>query len=379
MSLNSVVIYRDFVEDKRISMDVYADNLVNALKSNYLSLYDINSFTPSMPKLLTSLKIPLGIHIRFSRYLSYPLQAKKIQGQINHIIDQSYAHLLNVIDGQKTIVTVHDLIPLLAWKGKIFDYTYPHFPLFFKLTIESLKKAKSIIAVSHSTKKDLIDHCGLKPDNIKVIHNGIDSRFCTFSDNKKKKLRNRFGFPSKNKHVILITGTQRYKNHNISFQSLSRLEQITKKEIQVVWLGADNKMCAKYSKEANLKKNAIPINNLSFTHLCELYNSIDCLFFPSSYEGFGFPPLEAMACGVPVVTSNVASIPEVVGDAAIMLPPNDINGFSIALKNILEDEKLRNKYIKRGYKNIRLFNWSDCATKVLELYKSILEEKNFNC
>lgn len=378
MSLKSAVIYRDFLEDKRTSMNIYADNLESALKSNYLNLYNINSFTPSIAKILSSLKIPYGVRIRYSRYFSYPFQAKKIQGQINHIIDQSYAHLLNFIDGQKTIVTVHDIIPLLAWKGKIFDYNYPYFPLLFKLSIKSLKKAKLIIAVSHSTKKDLIDHCGLNADKIKVIHNGIDSRFCAFSVEKKKSKRSTFGFPSENKHVILITGIQRYKNHNISFQTLSRLEQISKKEIQVLWLGADNKICAKYSKEVNLKNIAIPISNLSFTQLCELYNGVDCLFFPSSYEGFGFPPLEAMACGTPVVTSNVASIPEVVGDAAIMLSPNDINGFSMALKNILEDEKLRNKYIKRGYKNIKSFNWSDCAAKVAELYDSILEEKKLN-
>ena len=107
----------------------------------------------------------------------------------------------------------------------------------------------------------------------------------------------------------------------------------------------------------------------------ELYNVVDCLLFPSLYEGFGLPPLEAMACGTPVVTSNAASIPEVVGNAAIILPPNNVDGLAEAVKDILEKKILRDDYIKRGLDNVKNFTWERSASKVFSLYKKILNDK----
>jgi len=374
MSLNSLILYRDFLEDNRTSMEVYADNLESALNLISCDLLEVDSYTPSIPDWVFRCKLPHGIRIRYARYFSYPIQAKNNQGIINHILDQSYAHLLNVIDSQRTVITVHDLIPILAWKGVIPGLSYPHFPLLYKLTVASLSKARAIIAVSNSTKDDLITHCGLNASSITVVHNGIDSRFCSFSNEKRKFLRDRFGFPDRNTHIILITGIQSYKNHLVSFQVISKLQHTTNTNVQLVWLGADNEMCKEYSKNVNLLNSVIPLSNLSFEQLVELYNSVDCLLFPSLYEGFGLPPLEAMACGTPVVTSNVASIPEVVGDAAITLSPDDVDGLTVAVKNMLENETLRNDYIKRGFTNANRFTWERCASNVLPLYKKIIDE-----
>ena len=373
MSLESIVLFRDFLEDNRTSMEVYSDNLEHALKPIVHSL-QVNSHIPSIPNWLSKYKLPHGFRIRYARYFSYPNQAKKNQGIINHIIDQSYGHLLNTLDPKRTIITVHDIIPILAWKGLIPKLSYPHFPLLYKMSIKALSKARAIIAVSQNTKNDLIAHCGLNANNITVIHNGIDSRFCSFSKEKKKFLRDRFGFPDQNTHVILISGFQSYKNNLVSFQVVSKLQQ-QNKNVQLVWLGGNNKLCIEYSKRVNLNNKAIPISNLSFDQIVELYNSVDCLLFPSLYEGFGFPPLEAMACGTPVIASNAASIPEVVGNAAIMLPPDDVDGLTEAVKGILENKMLRDDYIKRGYANTNRFTWERSASKVFSLYKKILNEK----
>jgi glycosyltransferase involved in cell wall biosynthesis len=374
MSLDSLVLFRDFLEDNRTSMEVYSDNLESALKPITGDLLMVNSYAPSIPDWLFKCKLPRGVRIRYARYFSYPNQAKKNQGIINHIVDQSYAHLLNAIDSKRTVITVHDLIPILAWKGVVPGLSYPHFPLLFKLTVASLSKARAIIAVSNSTKEDLITHCGLSASNITVVHNGIDTCFRSFSKEKSQSLRSRFRFPDENTYVVLITGNQSYKNHLTSFQVVSKLESITNKSIQLVWLGADYEMCEKYSADVVLTNDVILLKNLNLDKLVELYNSVDCLLFPSWYEGFGLPPLEAMACGTPVVTSNVASIPEVVGDAAIMLPPDDVDGLAVAVKNILENKVLRNEYIERGLKNVKNFTWEQCASDVLSVYKEIINE-----
>lgn len=372
MSVNSVVLFRDFLEDNRTSMEIYSDNLEKALKPISQNFLKVNSFIPSIPNWLSRCKLPYGIFMRYARYFSYPNQARKNQGKINHIIDQSYGHLLNVIDFKKTIITVHDLIPVLAWKGVIQGLSYPHFPLLYKLSVSSLRKARTIIAVSQSTKSDLITYCGLDANKITVIYSGINKSFHSFSNEKKKLSRERFGFPDKNTHIVLITGSQSYKNILVSFQVANKLQNSLNKNLQMVWLGANSEKCIEYSKLVNLKNKVIPLRDINLNQLVELYNSVDCLLFPSLYEGFGFPPLEAMACGTAVVASNVASLPEVVGDAAIILPPNDVDGLTEAVKNILENENLRNDYIKRGYANVSRFTWESCASKVLSLYKKIL-------
>lgn len=368
----TVVLFRDFLEDNRTSMEIYSDKLERTLKPIANNFININSYTPSIFNWVSKYKLTFGIGMKYARYFSYPNQAKKNQGTINHIIDQSYAHLLNTINSRQTIITVHDLIPLLAWKGVIPGLKYPHYPLLYKLSIASLSKARAIIAISKSTKNDLINYCGIEESKITVIHAGVDKKFSSFSNEKKKLARHNLGLPTKDTYVVLIVGFQSYKNILVSFQVISKLQNNLNTNVQLVWLGSNKDMCSKYSKLANLNNDAIPLSNLDIDKLIELYNSVDCLLFPSLYEGFGSPPLEAMACGTPVITSNVASIPEVVGDAAIMLSPRDIDGLAKAVKKILENEILRNDYVKRGYLNASRFTWERCASEVFSLYKKIL-------
>lgn len=373
MAISTLTLYRDFIEDNRLSMEVYADNLVRSLNLIAGDSINVNHYRPLIPEWMVKYKVSHAIKIRFARYFSYPITARKNQGAINHIIDQSYAHLLNVIDSTRSVITVHDLIPLLAWKGKIPGMSYPHYPFLFKFAIASLHKAHTIIAVSHSTKKDLVTYCGLKDSNIIVIHNGIDSGFRSFPKKEKVALRRSFGFPEDGAHLVLITGSQNYKNHVTSLRVIDRLQHATKNPVQLVWLGSEEDGYKKSLEGVNLKNRVIRLNQLSLKRLVELYNSVDCLLFPSWYEGFGLPPLEAMACGTPVVASTAASLPEIVGDASLTAEPGDADGLTKAVKLILENEALRNNYIKRGYKNASHFTWERCASEVFTVYKKIID------
>jgi glycosyltransferase involved in cell wall biosynthesis len=216
MRFDSLTLFCDFAEDNRTSMDVYANNLEKSLKLFASDTLNVTSYIPSIPDWLIKSYIPQGVKIRFARYLSYPNQAKKFQGTINHIVDQSYAHLLRSMGSSLTIITVHDLIPILAWKGLIPGLSYPHYPLLYKLTITSVHKASAIIAVSQSTKRDLIEHCGLSDSDITVIYNGIDPRFHVKKDEDRQRARHSFGLPVRNSNIILITGKQSYKNKMLS-------------------------------------------------------------------------------------------------------------------------------------------------------------------
>jgi glycosyltransferase involved in cell wall biosynthesis len=104
--------------------------------------------------------------------------------------------------------------------------------------------------------------------------------------------------------------------------------------------------------------------------LVEYYNKASLFVFPSFFEGFGIPPIEAMACGCPCVVSNVASLPEVCGDAAYYVNPYDVEDIARGIETVLNDEKLRNDLIKKGFENIKRFSWQDSARKIIEIIKS---------
>ena len=127
--------------------------------------------------------------------------------EINHIIDHGYSHLVRYpLIKRNTIVTVHDIIPIIAWKGLIPNFTYPHRPRLVEYSINSLREAAHIVAVGQNTKKDLMEHCGLKNENISVIYNGCDSSFKPLPKNQKEHFRNnKFKFP-RDSFLILITG-----------------------------------------------------------------------------------------------------------------------------------------------------------------------------
>ena len=297
--------------------------------------------------------------------------ASKQNSDISHIIDQSYSYLLNFVDANRAVVTVHDLIPILGWKQIFPGLSYPHYPLLYQLSIASLNKAKAIIAVSENTKNDLVQYCGINPEKINVIYNGINQSFHTMSKEKQLTFRRKLNFPDK-AHIILITGYQEYKNHLTSFKVVGKLQAILRDPVQLVWLGGSVTQCEKLSKQVKLKNPVSRLSNLSLDELVILYNTVDCLLFPSWYEGFGWPPLEAMACGTPVVCSNVGPIPEIVADAAITKNPDDIEGLFEAVKTVLIEEDKRNNLIKLGYINTQRFTWEACASEVDKLYQRIL-------
>jgi glycosyltransferase involved in cell wall biosynthesis len=370
VTFKSLTLFRDYKEDHRVSMDIYADDLKKALTPKECI---VNDYTPIMPSWLKKLRIPFSLKIRYARYIIYPYFAKRNQSSINHIIDQSYAHLLNTLEPSRTIITVHDIIPIIAWEGKIPGLVYPHYPLIFKLTIASLKKARAIVTVSDNTKNDLIKYCNLDGKDIYVIPNGVNPCFKSYKYQKRKDLKADFNFPL-NTHIVLITGNQFYKNHITSFRVISNLEKMTLKPIQLVWLGSDNEVYNKCTNTIPLLNKVICYNDISQAELVNLYNSVDCLLFPSLYEGFGWPPLEAMACGTPAITSNISPLSEVVGDAALTNSPSDISGLVKSTLTILENEHTRFKYIELGLEHVKNYSWDVTASRVYNLYEKIIND-----
>ncbi|BEI32941.1 hypothetical protein PHIN5_03090 [Polynucleobacter sp. HIN5] len=241
----------------------------------------------------------------------------------------------------------------------------------FELTAYFFKYAKHIIAISESTRNDLIKYCGCDPKKITVIYYGLGREFRVFSEEEKITARKNFGFQKDGK-FILITGHQFYKNHATAIKIFDELAEIFP-NLFLVKSGENTEDWKRHTEASNYKDRIFNVF-LKPSDMPALYNSVDCLLFPSLYEGFGWPPVEAMACGTPVVSSNTSSLPEAVGSSGLMADPDDISAFTKHIKKLLLEKPYHDSQIERGLQHSQKFHWEINAKKTRIVYQKILKE-----
>ncbi len=371
-SLKKIVLFRGYVEDQRNSMEVYADNLkVNLRRLDHDGI-EVDEFRPYMPPLTRWIPEIYNFRMRVSRYVSFPIQARRTCGTLNHVLDHGYAHLLHVLDPNKTVLTVHDVIPILVGMEKICGVDPSRRRWLSEWTARYYKKARRIIASSENTKNDLVKYCACDPEAITVVHLGIDSSFRPISALKKKECRIALGLPQDNVRLVLITGQEFYKNQVTSIRVMEHLQHKYGKSIWLVRLGRRNSEWDLEIMNSSFQHQIAYLADLTPDKMPKLYNAVDCLLFPSWYEGFGLPPVEAMASGTPVVTSCVASLPEVVGEAGLMFPPDDVVALAEAIEALLENENLRQTQIQKGLDHVKKFSWAKNAAATMKIYKEVI-------
>ncbi|MFZ5639499.1 MAG: glycosyltransferase family 4 protein [Bacillota bacterium] len=309
--------------------------------------------------------------------LDAPVYGLKEQLVINRVFAKTDSSLLHcphynipLLYKGKLVVTVHDLIHLKFPQYLPNKTAY----LYARLMIGSaVKKADKVIAVSENTKRDIVDWFSVNPDKVEVIYNGFAGNSCSgVSPEEAQKIRAGLGI---NKPYILYVGNVRpHKNIQRLIGAFIQLESRFGNEFQLVIAGDIRKDFNPFFIDGQKmnSSNIILTGWLPRRDLTGLYEGAGLFVFPSLYEGFGFPPLEAMACGVPVVASNVSSIPEVVGEAAIMADPYDIEDLSQAMEKGLTDEPVRAALVEKGYRQVTKFSWRQTAGRVLRLYDEVL-------
>lgn len=300
------------------------------------------------------------------KYLVYPLIVKNRVNKenIKHITSQDLAYLMELMKLEKTIVTCHDLIPWVYDNNRLPTW---------KLNMRGLRKADRIITVSEYSKSEIIKYVGYPEDQIIVIPNAVDHN--NYYVKRNREVIKKLGIPDTQKIILYVGSEQPRKNVPFLLKAISELK---KKLPDIVFLkigtsqvpGAREKLI-ELIEMLEIKKEVVFVGYVSENDLTKYYNAADLFVFPSLYEGFGLPPLEAMACGTPVITSNLTSLPEVVGDSAITIDPYDVNAFAEAMYNLLTDEKLREKMINKGLKRAQLFNWEKSAEKTLKVYQQL--------
>lgn len=274
------------------------------------------------------------------------------------------------------IQAIHDLIPLVvpgyfrSWKDKIVNQ------LVYKMSLKlSARKAKRIITDSQNSKNDVHKLLRAPLSKIEVIPLGLSSLYGTMPDTTLvEKCRSKYKLNED--YIIYTGGFDRRKNIETLLKAFHQVLGLCNKELLLVLTGEKNFLYPKVktkAKELGLGEHVVFTGYVPNEDLPLLLRGSCMLVYPSLYEGFGLPSLEAMACGTPVVTSDTSSLPEVIGDAGILVNPRSAEDISSAILRVLSDEKLRAELAAKGLKRAQLFRAEDNAKRTLAVYREILD------
>lgn len=312
-----------------------------------------------------------GLAIQFL----YPLRARRNAAEVNHILDHSYGTLAGALPSDRTVVTCHDLIPLQI--PDVFPTLYSQWTgkRWYMRSIAAMMRARRIIAISENTKQDLLRYADYDPNRIVVIPHGIDPRFGRVADRfLLEQSRKRMGLPPHCELILHVGSTAEYKNIPGLLDVFNRVSQKVGERIWLAHVGAPfTASQMRLIERWGLGERIWSTDGPPMEDLVALYNLADVLVFPSLYEGLGLPPIEAMACGLPVVASNVASLPEVLGDGQMTFPPQDAEGMADAVVGILGNPDLRQELIDEGLGRAKRFSWPLIAEQVFAVYEEVAE------
>jgi glycosyltransferase involved in cell wall biosynthesis len=327
------------------SIENITENLANHLSGQV----DVKIFSPSYSNkgILNCLKSMLEV-IRH-------------QGDINHITGDSH-FLSYFLNKRKTIITIHDCERLMTDNFSFFKKAI--YKLFWFI-IPNLRCAY-ITTVSKESRANLIRFAGINKDRILVIYDGIDDRFASLGLSQEEK-NNLLQNKEHKKTVLHVSNIKEIKNVKRLIEAIKNLDV---KFIKVGELAEDElKLLIEYNIDY------IQFKNIEIGLLIKIYNSVDCLVFPSLIEGFGLPIIEAQKCACPVVTSNITCLPEIAGKGAVYVNPYSVDSIQKGITDILNNNSLKLELIDEGLKNAKRFQWDIIAAKYCQLYSEVAKNK----
>lgn len=358
------------------SMDVYTDNLVAELKKIRPD-WSITEIAPQAWSKDAENLWHSGNPLRkyYERYLNHPRAVNRLDADIFHIIDHTDAHVAYGLKklNKPVIVTCHDLVQYIYPEILKNEARFPAFSMAaWEYSVKGITSADRTIAISSHTAKDVNQWLNIEPEKIEVVPNGVGREFKMLDSESVDKWKQKY-IESPAEICLLNVGTN-HQRKNIE-TVLKVLKAIADLSIPIrLWkVGEDFYPEQKqYIQDHNLNQHITFINNPPAEALIHFYNAADILIAPSLYEGFGLTILEAMACGTPTITFNVSSLPEVAGDAAILVYPMDVKGITQAILHIHQDAVFRQDLIKKGLARVQEFTWKKTAEQTAKIYGKIV-------
>lgn len=264
----------------------------------------------------------------------------------------------------KTVVTIHDLIfkKYPDQYNKIDNLIYN-----FKFKY-ACKNSDRIIAISESTKKDIIDFYQIPEEKISVIYQSCDPIFYNYDHSKQSDIIKKYNLPNE---YLLNVGTIIERKNLLNIVKAMELVKDCP-PLAVIGKGKEYKnRVIKYINEKGLAGKVIFLDNVDFCDFPAIYSGAQAMIFPSIYEGFGIPVVEALFCKTPVITSNISSLPEAAGQDSLLVNPFDVESIADSISKVLTDSNLRNKMIVKGYEFVQKFNAKKVTADVFDLYQQL--------
>ena len=358
-----------YLKNKNIDgMGIYTQNIIEHLKKDdvliqeYVSrafrgqvdlqkVYKSKAFLSSLPYLINE---------TLYNTTSYSLDEKKLDADMFFSTDHRIPSFKNL----PVVATIHDCIILSnpEWINTHFQ-RYKEYCFY-----QSVQRAQKIICISEYAKKDIIHYLKVPEDKCEVIYHGINELF--FNIKKDNNVLKKYNLDKK-RYILFVSTIQPRKNHISLIKAYDMLPNKIKEEYELVFIGH-------YGWECTDVLNAIKISKIKWlqqvsqSELYILLQQSSLFVFPSLFEGFGFPPLEAMASQVPVITSNKTTLPEVCEDAALYFDPLNILDIRDKILDVLTDEYLQKCLIEKGLKQAKKFSWKKSTERHLKLFKSVV-------
>lgn len=315
--------------------------------------------------------------LRFQRWCLYPLVLQGMQFDLIHILDQSHANLAAFCRARKKVITCHDLFPLRVFRGDFPNDTPGLNEHSFSVLVNQIKKCDHVIVPSRSTLTDLVELTNFSAEKISVVHHGTNEHFYAPSTPGRvalrQAIRERFALPADCKLIMHVGTGVPYKNVPGILRVIHELAQSSLTNFRLLRLGArPNEDEIALARDLQIEKLVIyggqPAED---SELGDFYRASDVFLFPSLWEGFGWPVLEAMACGLPVIASTAGSLPEIVGSGGVLCSPTDYQNMAAEIIQLFTNAALNESRRQSALSRAACFSWKKAADSLAQVYKSL--------
>jgi glycosyltransferase involved in cell wall biosynthesis len=308
---------------------------------------------------------------RFNLLIGFPVCAIRDRLSLFHS-----QYVLPPLIPCKSVLTIHDIL---------YESNPEFFPELHKTLLKffvpfSARRADRIISVSEFTKKQIVNYYGIPEEKITVIHEGASDKFAPMRDNDLiLSVLKRYGV--KKKYILFVGRIEPRKNIVGLLKAFNYIKKRGMKDLCLVIVGNQDSIFKEKElfdriEEMELGSDIIFTGGVSEDDLPVLYNGAEVLVYPAFAEGFGLPVLEAMSCGTPVITSNTTSLPEVTGDAAILINPHLFEEIGEGIEKLLNNQGLRKEFSEKGLERAQKFKWDKTAEKTIEVYRKVIQNNN---
>lgn len=373
--MSRVFVVPDLQSERWHSMDRYAGMLISELRQVDEEGVEIEvadwETERSGNEASSSLRAPPSpLRTLFRRYVGYPLRIRRRRADVIHVLDQSYAHLLHASPIRPAVVTVHDLLPTLVLRQRA-PYMWQRLRnLVIRWTLAGLRKADAFIVPSRWL-AERVREWSEDERPVHVVPYGVGEEFFDETGAGRDEDRDTLGLPGEPVVVLHVGSTVERKNVPLVIATVTALRR-QGRDAWLVHVGAQlTPVHRRLIEEAGLTDRVRAIEDASEPLLRRAYRAADVLLFPSLYEGFGLPVLEAFASGLPVVTSGAGGLSELAANAGLIVDTREVEPFVDAVTRVLDDAALRADLVARGRTRARAFTWRRTAALTLAVYRGL--------